>query len=495
MNYPIKGIVVLLLEQNEKEKELFLQVLKNAETNIASALTATSFQEAQQLLEHNRPDIIFSSVFPEDDNNEAFINTLKELSIIIPLVMISDDDHNNVSLKSLALGADDQIFRKELSGPLLRKTIQYSIERKKNNEQLREAIERHQLIAKATNDIAWDWEITKKNTYWIGNGIKHILKFPKNEMNIASGFWENHLHPDDKERVINKLKQVFEKDHSNNWEDEYRFKNQEGEYKFIYDRGFIIYRNNVPVRMLGIMEDITAKVLLEKKLETEKLLKQKQISEAVITAQEKERTEIGKELHDNVNQLLSASRLYIDAAITDKKNETFLLNQASSFIKNAIEEIRILSKALHTPLINELGLKESINNLAEEIMAVSELKIKVNCDDFEEGMLNENFKLTIYRIIQEQLTNILKHAKAANADIMLSNNDQFVLIEIKDNGIGFDINQKRQGIGIANIHSRAGMYNGTIRLDSKPLKGCTLYVRFPASEVLGNIVFNSSSYQ
>ncbi|HSN61134.1 MAG TPA: PAS domain-containing protein, partial [Ferruginibacter sp.] len=362
MNYPIKGIVVLLLEQNEKEKKLFLQVLKNSETNVASVLTATSFAEAQQLLDLNKPDIFFSSIFPEENNNEAFTNTLKELTNIIPLVMISDDDHNNISLKSLALGADDQILRKELSGPLLRKTIQYSIERKKNNEQLREAIERHQLIAKATNDIAWDWEITKKNTYWIGNGIKHILKFPKNEMNIASGFWENNLHPEDKERVINKLKQVFEKDHSNNWEDEYRFKNQEGEYKFIYDRGFIIYKNNVPVRMLGIMEDITAKVLLERKLETEKLVKQKQISEAVITAQEKERTEIGKELHDNVNQLLSASRLYIDAAITDKKNETFLLNQASSFIKNAIEEIRILSKALHTPLINELGLKESINN-------------------------------------------------------------------------------------------------------------------------------------
>ncbi len=482
----------MLVEDNEKERNKFLQVLQSSGIQVKSVITLSSFEEVNEILFSAKPDIIFSSVIPDESSDSNISATLKELTASIPLITLSDEINDGFQQKSLSMGADDHLFRNEISGPIIKKTVQFSFERKKNNEQLREAIERYKMVGKATNDIAWDWEFEKQSAHWVGNGIQNIFKFPVSEMVVEMDFWENHLHPEDKDRVLEKLKGIFEKADTDKWEDEYRLKNQEGEYKYIYDRGFIVYKNNVPVRMLGIMEDITAKVLLEKKLEVEKLLKQKHITEAVITAQEKERTEIGKELHDNVNQLLSASRLYIDAATTDKTNSTFLLTQASSFIKNAIEEIRTLSKVLHTPLISELGLKDSIDNLAEEIMAVSPLKIIISARDFNEEELNDNFKLTLYRIMQEQLTNILKHAKASSAEIHLRSDEAYVSLEIKDNGIGFDTTKKRQGIGISNIHSRATMYHGTMKLNSVPQNGSTLHVRFPVDEILGLKVFGDS---
>jgi two-component system sensor histidine kinase UhpB len=492
MNHPTNGIVVMLMEDNEKEKNRFEQLLKDCGLTVRSFICISVYEAALHLPVAARPDIIFLRVTETEMAHSKAPDWLKPLRVTAPLVTLSKDVNDNFYDSSLRLGADDHLFYSELTTSVLKKTILYCIERRKHNDQLRDTIERYRLVAKATNDIAWDWEFSKKSTYWIGSGIETILKYPLTEMTVAGDFWENNIHPEDKDRVTQKLKEVFKNADASNWEDEYRFKNNEGSYNYIYDRGFIIYKNNEPVRMLGIMEDITAKVLLEKKLETEKLLKQKHITEAVIVAQEKERTEIGKELHDNVNQLLSASRLYIDAAITDQKNNAFLLSQASGFIKNAIDEIRTLSKVLHTPLISEMGLVDSVENLIEEVMAVSQLDINFKCFGFNEEELNDNFKLTLYRIIQEQLTNILKHARAQNAWITLSQNDEYVLLEIKDNGVGFDTTKKRQGIGISNINSRASMYNGSIKLDSTFKMGSTLFVRFPAGEILGHKTFDNT---
>lgn len=491
MNNPSEGISILLIENDAEKRDVFLNVLQKSELYIKEINVATSYTEAAQYLDQTQTNIIFTAILPGADINQPFIDKLKEISILIPLITISGEMEERYRERSLSIGADDHLFRNEISEAVLRKTIQYSIERKKSNEELREAIERYHLVAKATNDIAWDWDLNKRCAFWVGNGIKHILKYDETEKLVDTNFWESQLHPDDRERVIHKLKVIFEEAKVDKWEDEYQFRNKEGSYNYIYDRGFIVYRNGIPVRMLGIMEDITAKVMLEKKLDNEKTLKQQQITEAVITAQEKERTEIGKELHDNVNQLLSASRLYIDAAGTDSKNTAFLLSQASSFIKNAIEEIRTLSKVLHSPLISEWGLAESINNLAEEISAVNEIEIDVDMADLQEDVLNENFKLTLYRMVQEQLTNILKHAKASEAYIGIKSDQYYITLQIKDNGIGFDTEKKRKGIGISNIFSRANMYNGKVQLRSSPGNGSSLTVQFSIKEVsIHNEYFN-----
>ncbi|RZM18110.1 MAG: PAS domain S-box protein [Pedobacter sp.] len=345
-------------------------------------------------------------------------------------------------------------------------------------------LDRYQLLTKAINNIVWDWDFTKRRAYWVGNGLQTILGYDTFEMNVDSGYWDEQLHPDDKDRVLSRLGRILEQAVEDHWEDEYRFKKKDGNYCNIYDRGFIIYENRVPVRLIGSMEDVTERVALQKKLENGISLNQKQLAEAVVSAQEKERTEIGKELHDNVNQLLSASRLYIEAAKSDTVNGNALLVQASEYIMSAIEEIRTLSKALNTPLINELGLCESVDNLADDLMAVNSIHIAVHKTDFDEKGLHENFKLTIFRIIQEQITNILKHAKASEAAIHLSRNEQTIILNISDNGIGFDTSKKRKGIGLSNINSRAALYNGKLMLSSEPGKGVVLSVAFPVANAL-----------
>lgn len=471
-----EGLRVLLIENNKEDIDDFLLLLKGCKIESPSFTSAESYETALQETKNNKPDIIFSGI-PVDEytKSDSDLQQLRSQRSV-PFIIIADAD---AMVQYIYPDADDYLSKTELTPLVLKKTMEYCLERKKKDTQLKGIVERFQLLAKATNDIVWDWELNKRRTLWMGNGIETSLGYNKTFIRIDTDFWEKGLHPEDLQRVREKLDAIFKDGHINKWEDEYRFKTNSGDYRIFYDRGYIIYDNGKPIRMIGTMEDITSRVALERKLEQETLLRQKQIAEAVVTAQEKERTEIGKELHDNVNQLLSASKLYIDAAANEISNNELLLSQASGYIKNAIEEIRALSKVLHAPLINELGLRESINNLTDDIMMVNDLRIHIDYRDFTEEGLNENFKLTIYRIIQEQLTNILKHSKATEANILLSTNEKDIYLEVNDNGIGFDTSKKRQGIGLSNIQSRVSMYEGKLEVRSVTDKGSKISVSFP----------------
>ena len=233
-----------------------------------------------------------------------------------------------------------------------------------------------------------------------------------------------------------------------------------------------------------LQTDITQQKHLEDKVALEKVIKQKEITEAVITAQEAERSGIGRELHDNVNQILGATRLYIDMARKDEKSRDKFLSSSSDYIHTAIEEIRKLSKSLITPMIREMGLIDAIQILVNDLMQVHPIEISLIKKNFSEESLNENFKLNLFRIVQEQINNIVKHSKATVVEIIFKQTINEIFISIADNGIGFDTTKSKKGIGISNINSRVELYKGKFKLQSNPGKGCTLSLNFSASHLL-----------
>src|ERR1035437_666404 len=246
-----------------------------------------------------------------------------------------------------------------------------------------------------------------------------------------------------------------------------------------------IFDTNGDVKQFfALFTDITRQRELEEKVELEKHIKQKEITEAVIIAQESERSKIGRELHDNVNQLLGATKLYIDMGKRDDENRESLLSSASTYTLTAIEEIRKLSKILITPLIKEIGLTDSIKGLTKEIMLVHPIQILFTAKDFIEAGFSDKFKLNIFRIVQEQINNTLKHAQAKKININIEDNYGKLLISIADDGIGFDTSKRRTGIGITNIKSRSELYNGTMQLNSEQGKGTTLSITFNKTYLL-----------
>ena len=234
--------------------------------------------------------------------------------------------------------------------------------------------------------------------------------------------------------------------------------------------------------MIGVIHDTSKLQKLEGILEQEIRAREKQITEAIVEAKEMERSDIGKELHDNINQLLAASMLYLDMARKDVKNSEIYLIHSSEYTLTAIEEIRMLTKGLTTDDIKNFGLCGAIQHACRDTMETYPIKIHCTLDETHEEAMIGKLKLNIFRIFQEHLNNILKHAKASDIHISFSELSGGHMLSIEDNGIGFDTLKKRKGIGINNIISRAELYKGEARFISGPGKGCLLIVNFPPSQ-------------
>jgi len=484
------------------------------------------------------------------------------------------------------------------------KSQSQSAHSKHPEQQLTILNELYRFVTEVTNDCLWEWDLQNKELFWIDGGHKRVFGYPIENALIPQSFWEDLLHPDDKERVLGKLDEILKGSAGDNWEVEYRFKKTDGDYAYVHDRGHIFYdekksastmigatqditarrsadiqlleserklsliakqtvnaviitdaeeritwvnsafsriteyepeevmgkkpgsflqgketdaltvqylrekikdkqpfncelinysksgrkywvqiqgqpifdENGVCSRFFAIETDITEKILLEDKLIQERLSKQKEITEAVLDAHENERTGIGKELHDNLNQILGAAKLYIEMAKTDDEAREMCLDKSSGYIMKVIEEIRKISKTLATPSVHLMGLIESIRNLLDDLVVMHLIKIEFHEEGIVEKELPEKLQLDILRIVQEQLNNILKHAKATHATIDLTRHENEIILLISDNGEGCDTSIERKGVGLINIRSRAESNHGWVTIASKPGEGYVLKV-------------------
>lgn len=224
-------------------------------------------------------------------------------------------------------------------------------------------------------------------------------------------------------------------------------------------------------------------VLWHRKKMAEKLLKEQQrherrVTEEVILAQEKEREEIGHELHDNVNQVLTTVKLYLELALHNPAAGADLISKSMRLVINSINEIRSLSHDLSAPTLGTRSLIDSINALIETVSNSTGIKILFDYSSCYTSLAMDQ-KLAMYRITQEQLNNIVKHARATTISITLSQTDRHTTLVIKDDGRGFNTFEKRNGIGLNNIISRAKVFDGKVAIESALGKGCLLVVTLP----------------
>jgi signal transduction histidine kinase len=297
--------------------------------------------------------------------------------------------------------------------------------------------------------------------------------------------WLARIHPDDSERVKKLISEITQSKDQDTFEIEYRFKKDNGSYTYVYDRGKII-RNGQgkPIRMIGAAQDITERKRLEQILIQKELERQKAINQATVETQEQERSEIGKELHDNVNQVLTTTKLYLDLALSNPEMKDELVEKSVKNIINVINEIRQLSRSLMDPSIGDLGLIDSIHDLVNNINLTRKIHVRLKANEDVDAALSQNQKLTIFRIIQEALNNAIRHAKASTVDIHIQKTDNHVRMDIQDDGIGFNPNKIKKGAGLKNIQNRVYLIDGKHIIKSEPEKGCTITIEFPITDTI-----------
>jgi two-component system sensor histidine kinase UhpB len=225
------------------------------------------------------------------------------------------------------------------------------------------------------------------------------------------------------------------------------------------------------------LSDISERKELEKKILEQKIKEQKLITEITIQAQEKEKSELGAELHDNINQILAAAKMYLDLYAAKLPSPDAAIEKSHYNIDLALQEIRKLSHSLVTPTLGSRDIFEAIRDLVSDMTQLqAEIEVVYDNQLGNDNDLTDTRKLVLYRIVQEHLNNILKYAKASRIHIQLRSDAEKVYLTIEDNGVGFDLDKKSKGIGFRNIQNRVQLYAGGMVVDTAPGKGCKLEV-------------------
>ena len=210
-----------------------------------------------------------------------------------------------------------------------------------------------------------------------------------------------------------------------------------------------------------------------------------QMLEASVESQESVRRQIGGDLHDEIGTLLSATRMSLNQILKfgdDVTKREHLLQETQKQLNDALNNVRRISKDLMPSTLDEFGLIAALKDFTQKITEHTGILVCFNHGELEE-IFNKKIELMLYRSSQELINNALKHAQASIINITLSKNEDRLILNVSDNGIGFDlaeVNQPNRGIGIKNIESRISVIKGgQIKFDVEKGRGAGFEISVP----------------
>ncbi len=243
---------------------------------------------------------------------------------------------------------------------------------------------------------------------------------------------------------------------------------------------YLVYRNRMAKKQLEIKQSALEKNQLEKQLKDQELAG----LDAMIEGQEKERQRIANDLHDNLGGLLATLKLHFHNLKTktdrlrDEQDELF--KATNSLLDETYQQVRNYAHQRNAGLKTSEGLVPSIKNFASKVSVGNNLVVQVEDHDME-GRLENSVEITIFRIVQELITNVIKHAQASEIIVHLTSFEDHINIMVEDNGKGFDpsIIKDNDGMGLASIIKRVEHLGGNVDIDSQSGSGTTVILNIP----------------
>lgn len=211
---------------------------------------------------------------------------------------------------------------------------------------------------------------------------------------------------------------------------------------------------------------------------------QKQFDEELLKTQQEIQEEtlkhVGRELHDNVGQLLSFATMQMNAAAKvvseDVKSK---VGNASDALKESLAEVRALSKSLNSDIITNLGFEASVKNEIQRLNKSGLIEAYLTINGKGINFENQKDEIILFRILQEFFSNTLKYAEAENVSVALDYHTDYLGIEVSDNGVGFDVENAQQGSGMTNMRKRSELIDAEFQLQSEHDKGTVLRLKYP----------------
>ncbi len=288
----------------------------------------TLLEEALRWLENRRFDVVLLDLGLPDSKGLETLRLLRAKALDVPIVVLTADESEHMPIDCIREGAHDFVSKVHLDWGMLQRVLRHTVERWRTAVQLQFSEQRFHLIARATNDVLWDWDLLHNQVWW-SEGIEQRFGHASSKVGDRSAWWYEHVHPDDRPDVMSRLMQAIE-GNAEQWSAEYRFRRGNGTFAFVHDRGYI-YRDILgnATRMVGAMLDISQRREVEEELRRAKLA-----AEAASNAKTQFLANVSHEIRTPMTAILGFSELLLanladaeqlDAVETIQRNGTYLL--------------------------------------------------------------------------------------------------------------------------------------------------------------------------
>ena len=416
---------------------------------------------------------------PEQASKEKeFVGRIGAKSVLSTPVCIGGSVICAISFTSMRIyrdWPDEMVARLRLVGEIFANAIA----RKRAEETLlrREAeLNEAQRLASIGS---WEWDILADDVT-CSNEVRRIYGFEQEDQNSADRAFSKAVHPDDRARRSAAVDAALKGGPP--YDVEFRIIRPDKSVRFAHSRGRLIHDEaGKPVRMLGMTQDITERKRAAKELE-EANHQLRLLSRRLFDAQEEERRHLARELHDEVGQALTAAKINLQS-VTGNGGSAHLarLQETTAILDRLLGQVRKISLDLRPSMLDDLGLVPALRSLLDQQGRRASVAVRLSAENMPEN-LDPEIQTTCFRIAQEAITNVLRHAHATHIDVDLRRENGKFRLLIRDNGLGFDAGSPQAqtvGLGLIGIKERAALIGGRAKIISSPNKGTTIEVFLP----------------
>ncbi|MEO7048603.1 MAG: response regulator [Ferruginibacter sp.] len=458
---------ILVVEDNPGDYMLIEDYL-NEQIEVPGITHVKNFESARKILEKDKDEyqVILLDLTLPDKSGKELITEINLLSPACPVIILTGYSDVAFSIQSLSLGIADYLLKDDISASSIYKSIIYNIERRKTNLKLIESEQRYSNLFHLSPQPMCLYDPATFKFIQVNEAAISLYGYSEKEF-LAMTILD--IRPEEDRHKTNKPNQNNASTNDKVYKGRFRHLKKSGE---ILEMD--IYRNpitlNDTVYSFIIAIDVTEKTLFDHN-----------ITKAIIKTQEDERYEIGGELHDNVCQLLSTSLMSLSMMKNSLPASAITwYDRSREYIMLATEEIRNLSHQLAPAFFEGVTLEDSFKMLLKSFNIDQKFKIQLFFNNLaKEYIIPTDLHLNLYRILQEQLRNIFKYAKASDITVDVIVVGDNLKMKIADNGVGFDTSVRKEGIGLANMKRRSELFFGNLEIISSPGNGCEIIIDVP----------------
>jgi len=363
---------------------------------------------------------------------------------------------------------------------------QEAVERRQAEEAQRHSEERFRQLAENIREVFWLSSPEKNQIIYISPGYEAIWGRTCESIYASPRNWVEAIHHEDRERV---LQAAMTKQISGEYDEIYRILQPNGEIRWIRDRAFPVRdQQGVIYRVAGIAEDITVHKQAEQELQRsqEEL---RRLSAHLEYSREEERTRIAREIHDELGQVLSTLKMdlgTLENQLPRDRQELFALTKAmSELIYLTMQRVRRISQDLRPSVLDHLTFAQAVSWQVNDFMNTMGIVSEFRMHNAKDLQLPAPVASALFRVLQEALTNVIRHAKATQVAVVLEKTDTHVLLQIHDNGQGMPTPAPNapQSFGLLGMRERLHHLHGSISINSVAGRGMTIACTIPLSQI------------